>query len=205
MDNENGTINCIYICNMYMFFLIRYFMLYNNIPLNSVLLTLNGTHVVVKKHFCSSEIICFISDVPLWCGVRMHLKLEYFFQFPIKSKVACFMHGLSNCRNRPSCVVLMGTMVICFCMGVVGIVFVWLCLRSVDRILCLFLATLFLVCGVVFTCISPCRHTSQKPLKKVIIEMSVSGLTLLNNINRVVRLSITPFLICKKKNKIKLF
>ena len=126
-----------------------------------------------------------------------------FYKFPIKSKVACFMHGLSNCRNRPSCVVLMGTMVICFCMGVVGIGFVWLCLRSVDRILCLFLATLFLVCGVVSTCISPCRHTSQKPLKKVIIEMSVSGLTLLDNINRVVRLSITPFLICKKEqNKI---
>ena len=124
MDNENGTINCIYICNMYMFFLIIYFMLYNNILLNSVLLTLNGTHVVVKKHFCSSEIICFISDVPLWCGVRMHLKLEYFYQFPIKSKVACSMHGLSNCRNRTSCVVLMGTMVICFCMGVLGIVFV---------------------------------------------------------------------------------
>ena len=67
-------------------------MLHNNILLNSVLPTLNGTHVVVKKHFCSSEIICFISDVPLWCGVRMHLKLEYFYQFPIKSKVACFMH-----------------------------------------------------------------------------------------------------------------
>ena len=60
MDNENGTINCIYICNMYMFFHITYFMLYNNILLNSVLLTLNGTHVVVKKHFCSSKIICFI-------------------------------------------------------------------------------------------------------------------------------------------------
>ena len=37
--------------------------------------------------------------------------------------------------------------------------FVWLCLRSVDSILCLFLTTLFLVCGVVSTCISPCRHT----------------------------------------------
>ena len=206
MDNENGTNYCIYICNMYMFFLITYFMLYNNIFLNSVLLTLNGTHVVVKaqvkKHFCSSEIICYISVVPLWCGVRMYLmvtKLEYFYQFPIK--VACFMHGLSNCMNRPSCVVLMSTMVICFCMGMMGIVFVWLCLRSVDRILCLFLATLFLVCGVVSTCISPCRHTSQKPLRKVIIiEMSVSGLTLLDNINRVARLSIT-FLICKKRTK----
>ena len=162
-NNENGTNNCIYICNMYMFFLITYFMLYNNILLNSVLLTLYGTHVVVKaqvkKHFCSSEIIIYIylyiSDVPLWCGVRMHLmhKLEYFYKFPIESRVACFVHGLSNCMNRLSCVVLM---VICFCMGVVGIVFVWSCLRSVDRILCLFLATLFLVCGVVFTCISPC-------------------------------------------------
>ena len=95
MDNKNGTINCIYICNMYMFFLITYFMLYNNILLNSVLHTLNGTHVVVKKHFCSSEIICFISDVPLWCGVRMHLtvtKLEYFFinfLFNPKSRVLC--------------------------------------------------------------------------------------------------------------------
>ena len=170
--------------------------------LNSVLPTLNGTHVVVKKHFCSSEIICFISDVPLW----MHLtvtKLEYFFQFPVKSKVACFMHGLSNCRNRPSCVVLTGTMV--FCMGMVGIVFVWLCRRSVDRILCLFLATLFLVCGVVSTCISPCRHTSQKTLRKVIFEMSVSGLTLLDNINKVARLSITPFLICKKRTKCNYF
>ena len=77
----------------------------------------------------------------------------------------------------------MDTMVICFCVGVVGIVFVWLCLHSVDRILCLFLATLFLVCGVVSTCISPCRHASQKPLRKVIIEMSVSGLTLLDHIN----------------------
>ena len=132
--------------------------------------------------------------MPLWCGVRMHLtitKLEYFYQFPIKSQVACFMHGLSNCMNRPYCVVLMGTMVICFCMGMV---FVWLCLRSVDRILCL-----FLVCCVVSTCISPCRHTSHKPLRKVIIEMSVSVLTLLDNINRVARLSITPFLICKKE------
>ena len=118
-------------------------------------------------------------------------------QFPIESKVARFMHGLSNCMNRLSCVVLMGTMVIYFCMGVVGFVFVWLCLRSLNRILCLFLATLLLVCGVVSTCISPCRHTSQKPLRKVIIKLSVSGLTLLVNINRVTRLSITPFLICK--------
>ena len=206
MDNKNGTNYCICICNMNMFFLVTYFMLYNNILLNSVLLTLNGTHVVVKaqvkKHFCSSEIFIYISDVPLWCGVRMHLtvtKLEYFYKFPIESKVACFMHGLSNCMNRRSCVVLKGTMVICFCMGVVGIVFVWLCLRSVDRIVCLFLATLFLVFGVVYTCISPCRHTSQKPLRKVIIEMSVRGLTLLDNINRVARLSRTPFLICKKE------
>ena len=84
--------------------------------------------------------------------------------------------------------------------------FVWLCLRSVDHILCLYLATLFLVCGVVSTCISPCRHTSQKPLRKVIIEMSVSGrLTLLDNINRVARLSITPFLICKKRTKCNYF
>ena len=42
-----------------------------------------------------------------------------------------------------------------FLYGLVGIVFLWLCLCSVDRILCLFLATLFLatlflVCGVVF-------------------------------------------------------
>ena len=76
MDNENGTNDCICICNMYMFFLITYFMLYN-ILLNCVFFTLNGTHVVVKaqvkKHFCSSEIILYISDVPLLCGVCMHL------------------------------------------------------------------------------------------------------------------------------------
>ena len=39
-------------------------MLYNNILLNSVLLTFNDTHGVVKaqvkKHFCSSEIIIHI-------------------------------------------------------------------------------------------------------------------------------------------------
>ena len=75
-------------------------------------------------------------------------KLEYFYQFPIEY---CFMQGLANCMNRPVRVVLMGTMVIGFCMGVLGIVFLWLCLRSVDRIECL-----FLVCGVVSTCISPC-------------------------------------------------
>ena len=75
MDNGYGTNNYIYICNMYMFSLITNFMLYNNILLNSVLLTLNG-------------IILYISDVPLWSGVRMHLmvtKLEYVYQFPIES------------------------------------------------------------------------------------------------------------------------
>ena len=86
----------------------------------------------------------------------MHLtvtKLEYFYKFPIESKVACFMHELSNLMNRPFRVVLIGTVVIGYCMGVVGIVFLWLCLRSVDRILCLFLATLFL-CAVSFLHVS---------------------------------------------------
>ena len=90
MDNENGTNYCIYICNMYMFFPITYFMLYNNILLNSVLRTLNGTHVVVKaqvkKHCCSSEILIYIyiSDVPLWCShasdghqARVFLSISY--------------------------------------------------------------------------------------------------------------------------------
>ena len=64
MDNENGTINCIYICNMYMFFLMACFTLYVNVLLNSVLITLDGTHAVVKaqvkKHYCSSEIYIYI-------------------------------------------------------------------------------------------------------------------------------------------------
>ena len=42
-------------------------------------------------------------------------------------------------------------------------------------------------------------HTLQTPLRKVTIEMSVSGLTLPDNINRIARLSINPFLICKKE------
>ena len=75
------------------------------------------------------------------------------------------------------------------------IVFLWLCLRSVDRIC--FPVVLFLVCGRASTCISPFRHTSRKPLRKVIIEMSVSCLTLIDNINRVDKFSITPYLNCK--------
>ena len=92
----------------------------------------------------------------LWCGVRMHLtvtKQEYFYQFSVESKVVYFMHGLSNCMNRIFRVVLIGTMVTAFCMGVVGIVLLRLCLRSVDRILCLFHATFFL-CAVSFLHVS---------------------------------------------------
>ena len=85
------------------------FTLYNNVLLNSVLITLNGTHAVVKvqvkKHYCSSEIFIYILDVSLWCGVRMHLtvtKLACFCQFPNESAgVACFVHELSNLPYLP--------------------------------------------------------------------------------------------------------
>ena len=68
------------------------------------------------------------------------------------------------------------------CVCVLGMVLLWLCLQSVDRI-CLFLALLFLVCGGVSTCISLCRHTST------------SCLTLIDNINRAAKFLITTYLI----------
>ena len=56
----------------------------------------------------------------------------------------------------------------------------------------------YFLCAVSFLHVSLHVDTlRKKTLRKVIIEMSVSGLTLLDNINRVARLS-TPFLICKK-------
>ena len=53
---------------------------------------------------------------------------------------------------------------------------------------------LFLMCGGVSTCIPPFRHTSYKPLRKDIIEMSVS--CTIDNINRVAKFPITPYLTC---------
>ena len=191
MDNENGKYKYIY--NNMQMFLFTCSMLY--MPLNRVLTTLNGNHVIMKigvrKH------LSILINISIWYGVRIYMTvyiLNYFYQFLIKTQITCFIHRPSNHMDKPLRVFPMITVSYGFRVNVL-----WLCLPSVHCIICLWFNRLFLVYGDVFTCISPCGQASHILTRKDVTHS-------IDNINSVAKCFTNPYPICKhEQNTIVLY
>ena len=119
-------------------------------------------------------------------------------QNPTDPKNTRCMPNMSTNINAPRQIMPLCTMVYCFYVHILGIILLCLWLYSVYFILCLSIAVMFLVCGVVSACMfSACRHASLKLRRIVITRMSPS--CSINNNNRVAKLYETLYLIYKKE------